>query len=109
MMVDNAVCRGLKVQRELDTDVLLRCVRDKHHRYVHILHRRRNDGAETMEALALQTHGVCMRQSNALRLSEPKEYMDTLIKQHRVKMKERQMLCAQMKKRKGQCLPPLVP
>ena len=65
MLVDNAVCRGLKVQRELDTDMLLRCVRDKHHRYVHILHRRRNDGAGTMEALALQTHGVCMRELNA--------------------------------------------
>ena len=32
MLVDNAVCRGLKVQRELDTDVFLRRVRDKHNR-----------------------------------------------------------------------------
>ena len=102
MLVDNAVCRGLKVQRELDADVFLRCVRDKHHRYVHMLHGRRNDGAETMEALALQTHGVCMRQSNALRLSEPKKYMDTLIQQHRAKTKERQTLCVQMKKRNQQ-------
>ena len=102
MLVDNAVCRGLKVQRELDADVFLRCVRDKHHRFVHMLHRRRNDGAETMEALALQTHGVCMRQSNALTLSEPKKYMDTLIQQHRAKMQERQTLCAQMKKRNQQ-------
>ena len=82
MLVDNAVCRGLKVQRELDTDVFLRCVRDKHNRYVHMLHRRRNDGAGTMEALAVQRHGVCMRQSNAATLSEPKKYMDTLIQQH---------------------------
>merc|ERR1719409_2331419 len=42
-MVDNAVCRGLKVQRELDADVFLRCVRDdKHHRYVHMHHQHCN-------------------------------------------------------------------
>jgi hypothetical protein len=67
MMVDNAVCRGLKVQRELDADVFLRCVRDdKHHRYVHMLHRHRNDGTGTSEAFAVQQHGVCMRESNVL-------------------------------------------
>jgi hypothetical protein len=43
-----------------------------------------------------------MRQSNALRLSEPKKYMDTLIQQHRAKVKERQTLCVQMKKRNQQ-------
>ena len=103
MMVDNAVCRGLKVQRELDADVFLRCVRDdKHHRYVHMLHRHRNDGTGTSEAFAVQQHGVCMRESNVLGLSESKKYMDTLIQPHRAKMQERKALCAQMKRRNQQ-------